>query len=379
MTANPSSFSEDRGPGKKGLSLLRRIALRVRAARTTAMGRLRRIKSDRRRSPKLPSLVVRVIARLRSTVTVFGEGTARLKRGLPETRLGGSAPVRLVARVIKELGEDDATHMAASVSYYAVLSLFPLILGLSAIIGWAAGSSSSQDKIVDFIVGFIPASEEFVRDSLQGIVRFRTALGIVSIFGLLWTASAVFGSITRVVNRAWDVQNNPPFYKNKPRQLAMALGVSVLFAVSVGVTGFLQWATSIEVGNRTVAELLGGTVVTVLLKMPAYLISFAIFLAIYKYIPNTKTYWRDIWLGAAIAAVLFEVGKNIFLWYLENFAQYGQLYGNVASVIILMIWTYVAAFILILGAEFASEYGRMKRGIRRGQRIDESVEEKGPR
>ena len=81
-------------------------------------------------------------------------------------------------------------------------------------------------------------------------------------------------------------------------------------------------------------------------------------MAIYKYVPTTKTYWRDILVGAAILAVLFETAKNLFLWYLENFAQYDQLYGNVASVIILMVWAYFSAFILILGAEFASEYGR---------------------
>ena len=277
----------------------------------------------------------------------------------------------MVTRVVQELGEDDATHMAASVSYYAVLSLFPLILGLTAIIGLAAESPSRQEQMVDFIAGFLPGSEQFVRDTVTGIVKFRGVLGIGSIFGLLWAASAVFGSIARAVNRAWDVHEDRPFYKKKPRQLAMALGVGILFAVSVAVTSFFQWATTIEVGGQTVTELLGGGVVAGILKIPAFFISFAIFLAIYKYIPNTKTYWRYIWLGAGIAAVLFETGKNVFLWYLENFAQYDQLYGNVASVIVLMAWTYFSAFILILGAEFASEYGRMKLGIRRGQRIHE--------
>ncbi len=105
------------------------------------------------------------------------------------------------------------------------------------------------------------------------------------------------------------------------------------------------------------------------LKIPAMFISFAIFLTIYKYLPNTKTYWRDVWLGAIVAAALFETGKNLFLWYLESFAQYSQVYGAVASVIVLMVWTYITALILILGAELASEYARMKRGVRRGHLV----------
>ena len=285
---------------------------------------------------------------------------------MAKTRLGGSGPVRLVARVFHELGEDDATHMAASVSYYAVLSLFPLVLALSAIIGWIAGPESRQDQLVDFIVDNLPGSEQFVRDTIEGTKRYREALGVVAVVGLIWSASAVFGSITRVVNRAWDLRENPPFYKNKPRQLAMALGVSILFLVSVTSTSILQWAGSIEIGGESVTSILGGQFVAVALRLPAVFISFSIFLIIYKYLPSIKTYWRDVWLGALLAGALFELGKFLFLWYLENFARFEQLYGNVASVVVLMIWTYFCAFILIVGAEVSSEYGRMKRGVQRG-------------
>ncbi len=266
------------------------------------------------------------------------------------------------------MGEDDATHMAASVSYYAVLSLFPLILALTAIVGWVAGSSDRQDGLVEFIVEYLPGSEQFVQDSVQGVYRFRETVGIVAVLGLIWSASAVFGSITRVVNRAWDVERDPPFYKNKPRQLAMAAGVGILFALSVGATSLLQWATTLDLGNRTVSDILGGEAFAVLLRLPSLLISFSIFLVIYKYLPNTKTYWRYVWPGAALAAVLFEAGKSVFLWYLGNYAQFDQIYGNVASVIILMVWAYYCAFVLILGAEFACEYGRIKLGLRRGGR-----------
>ena len=313
----------------------------------------------------------RIISRLRHVSAVFQHGGTRLRSELGQTRLGRTLLVRLVFRVFHEMGEDDATHMAASVSYYAVLSLFPLLLGLTAIVGWVAGSSGHQEDLVEFVIDFLPGSEQFVRDSLEGIQRFRETVGVLAVLGLIWSASAIFGSITRVVNRAWDVQRNPPFYKNKPRQLAMALGVGTLFVVSIGLTSFLQWATSIEIGSQTVTGLLGGQVFAVILRIPALIIGFVIFLVIYKYLPNTKTYWRYIWPGAAMAAVLFELGKSLFLWYLETFAQFDQVYGNLASVIILMIWAYMCAMILILGAEIASEYERLKRGIRRGELLQE--------
>ena len=311
----------------------------------------------------------RIAGRISITGNILGQGWAGLKQSLLTTKLGRTIPVRLGIRVIQELGDDDATHMAASVSYYAILSLFPLILGLSAIIGTVADSPGRQEEIIDFTVGFLPGSEAFVRDSITGAVKFRAALGLVSILSLIWAGSAVFGSITRAVNRAWDVGKDPPFYKNKPRQLAMAVGVAVLFALSISLASLFQWATSIEISGKDLENLLGGGIVTGILKLPALLISFAIFAGIYKMLPNARTHWRYIWVGALVAGVLFEGGKTIFLWYLENFAQYDQVYGNIASVIALMVWTYFSAFILILGAEVASEYGRLRRGLERGKAI----------
>ena len=210
--------------------------------------------------------------------------------------------------------------MAASVSYYAVLSLFPLVLGLSAIVGMVAQSPERQDDVIDFIVDYLPGSESFVKDSLDGVIRFRATLGIVSLLSLLWAGSAVFGAITRAVNRAWDVQQIPPFYKNKPRQLLMAVGIAFLFAISLGITSVFQWATSIELAGTNLEDLVGGAVVAGVLKIPAFAISLGIFAFVYKVLPNTKTYWSYIWPGAIVAALLFESGKNLFLLYLENFA-----------------------------------------------------------
>ena len=315
----------------------------------------------------ISSRFLRMVHRAQLAGQVFVEGLDRLKVNLGSTKLGRTMPVRLAVRVVQELGDDDATHMAASVSYYAILSLFPLVLGLSAIIGMVANSPERQAQVIEFIVDYLPGSEAFVRESVSGVVKFRAAFGVASFLSLLWAGSAVFGSITRAVNRAWDVSKDPPFYKNKPRQLAMAAGVSVLFFFSVGITAVFQWGTSIHIGGANLEEILGGFTVSVVLRAPAFLVSFIVFAIIYKILPNTRTYWKYIWLGAVIAGVLFEGGKNLFLWYLDNFAKYDQVYGGVASVIVLMVWAYFSAFILILGAEIASEYGRLKMKVKRGQ------------
>ena len=99
-------------------------------------------------------------------------------------------------------------------------------------------------------------------------------------------------------------------------------------------------------------------------------ITFLIFLMVYRFVPNTKTYWRYVWPGALVAAVLFEVAKSLFVWYLDNLAIYNQVYGSLTSVIVLLLWIYVSSLILILGAELSSEYGRLRMGAARGMALE---------
>ena len=311
------------------------------------------------------SRLTRLITRVRLMAEVFGLGMERLKRQLAATRLGRTTVTRLTVRVIQELGDDHATHMAASVSYYAVLSLFPLTLGLSALIGVMANSPDQQDQVIEFIVGYLPGSETLVRETLENINRYNAAFGVISFFSLIWAGSAVFGAITRAVNQAWDVDKDPPFYTNKPRQLLMAVGVSLLFFISVGITSLFRLASTNFVGSPVDLEV-DGFFSIIIMEVPALIINFSIFALIYKFLPNTRTYWQNIWLGALIAAILFESGKHLFIWYLDNFADYSEFYGSLASVVVLMVWAYFSAFILILGAEISSEYRRLKMHLARG-------------
>jgi membrane protein len=112
--------------------------------------------------------------------------------------------------------------------------------------------------------------------------------------------------------------------------------------------------------------LLSEAVVRFALQGTSLLLTLCIFLLIYRFMPNTKTYWRYIWPGAIVAAVLFESAKNLFLTYVDQFANFENVYGSLAPVIALLLWAYVSSFILILGAELSSEYGRLRRGVGRG-------------
>ena len=269
---------------------------------------------------------------------------------------------RLIVRTVREMSDDDATHMAAGVAYYAVFSLFPLLIGLIAIFNLLPASEMRQAQLTEFVSGYLPGSEGLLDRDLQ----VGGALGVIAIFGLLWSGSAIFGAVARVVNRAWDIQKDRPIYIGKPRQMGMALVVGLMFLTSLGASTFVSIAEEYALADLPAPAFLVETSGRVFLQVVSFSLMLFTFLMIYKMLPNTKTYWRYVWPGALLAAVLFEIGKASFLLYVERFASFQDAYGSAGDVLVLLLWVYVSSLILILGAELNSEYGRLREGRERG-------------
>ena len=274
--------------------------------------------------------------------------------------------VELTVRTIRELSEDDVSHMAAGVAYYALFSIFPLLLGLIAVLSFVLESSDTQARVVDLTSDFLPGSEQFLEDNVSSIVRLRGALGVFSLLGMLWSGSAMFGALNRAINRAWDIQTDRPIYIGKPRQLLMALSVGVLFAISVASATVVRTAEDLSNFEAPVLSFFVETLGQVLLQALSFGLIVLIFLLMYKLMPNTRTYWKYIWPGAVVAGVLFEVSKNLFILYLDRWSSYQSVYGSIAPVIVLLLWTYVSSLIVLLGAEICSEYERLKHNVDRG-------------
>jgi membrane protein len=302
-----------------------------------------------------------------SSIQSFIDNTREKQREI-KGRLLEIPTLELVYRTILQFKDDDGTHLAAGVAYYGMLSIFPLLVGIMAIASYFVDPETVQGLVSEQIQAGAPGSSEFLQQRIANIQRIRGTLSVFSLVGLIWTASAMFGAISRAVNRAWNVEGGPPFYIAKLRHIVMALGTSVLLVLSSFLTTgrvFISRAQEI-IGDALPFLFLSNAVYLIITGLISALITFVIFLMIYKFIPHTDTDWRDIWLGALVAALLFEIARNAFVFYLNNYGNYGQIYGSVASVVILLVWIFISALILIIGAEFASEFARMKRGIQRG-------------
>ncbi len=255
-------------------------------------------------------------------------------------------------RTLQKARRDHARDMAAAIAFYALFSIFPLLIGAVALAGYLLDDSGAQAKIYQFVDDSFPGSSGLVRANVESIVQRRGAIGMAGAIALLWSATAAFGAITRCINHTWGAKSNQPFYLSKPRSFLMTVAVTVLLLVSVATTAVVELLPDIDfVWLERLGLDLSGSV-----RLQAWGASlgstFLIFALLYKVVPYARPGWRQVLPGALLATVLFELGKALFLIYLDRAAGFEAVYGPLSSIIVLLVWFYLSALVLIVGAEF---------------------------
>ncbi len=267
------------------------------------------------------------------------------------------------------MARHDATLIAAGVAFYALLSLFPLVLGLLSLFSLVLRSEAAQEPLLSFFLEYLPGAEPLLSDIVGTHAMVRGSAGFLSVVGLFWTASAMFGGINRAFRRAWGTRSNRDFLVEKLHHIAMALTVGILFGVSMVGSTTLELLSELDAPDLELLGVLESRTLSIAARLVPFAVTCLVFSLFYKFLPDAQTKWRHIWPSVLLATVLFEVAKSAFVLYLSDYADYGRVYGALGSVVALLVWVYVCSFILILGAEFASQYGRMRvRQARRASR-----------
>ena len=272
----------------------------------------------------------------------------------------------LLRQTFSEWVEDKAPQLGAALAYYTVFSLAPLILVLLAVVGLLFHNDpGAWNKLTEQMGAFLDKSGvDMVRNIAQkasqpGKGVLATVIGVLlALFG----ASGVFGQLQDALNTVWGVKAKPGggiwgFLRSRFLSFAMVGGICFLLLVSLTLEsvlkGFSHWVQSVMPGGIIVA-----LVVYWIFDLAVVILLFAI---IFKYLPDAEIHWRDVWIGAAITAILFAIGKWALGLYLGS-GSAASAYGAASSLITLLLWVYYSAQILLFGAEFtqvyASEAGR---------------------
>lgn len=266
---------------------------------------------------------------------------------------GGAPNILLLA--LKRFQYVRAAEGAASIAYYAIFSLFPLLLVLAGVLGFVLVSTPEPEQVVDFVTTVIPISEDFIRTNLVQILVQRGTVGIFGLVGLIWAASAVFITLARNINLAWPgaVSRNP--IQGRLIGMAMLAVIAFLFVLSVlGATVFtlLPVTPAEEASRAALFESMLGSIFSALIPL---LLSFLVFLAMYRWIPNIRVNWMEAFWGALFAALAWRLSVFLFRWYINSgLVRLEILYGSLATIILLLIWIYLTALITLLGAHISS-------------------------
>jgi len=268
-------------------------------------------------------------------------------------------------QVLKETGaqwdEDNVTRLAASLAYYTLLSIAPLIILAVAVTGLAFGEEAARQHIAGEISGVVGSG---AAEAIETIAKNARApgsgvLGIaVGVVVLLFGASGVFGELQSALNTVWDVAPKPGrgiwgIVKDRFFSFTLVLGVAFLLLVSLVISAGLTW-----VGKVFENSLPGGAVVWQVLNFGiSFAVVTALFAVMFKKLPDVLIRWRDVWVGAAVTAALFTLGKFGLGIYLGS-AGVSSAYGAAGSIVALVIWVYYSAQVLLVGAEFTEVYAR---------------------
>jgi membrane protein len=255
---------------------------------------------------------------------------------------------------------DEPFLLASSLSYYTLFSLAPLLVIAIAVAGFVFGREAAQNQIVETIGGMIgPESAEAIQGMIEN-ASDKPKTGIISTLvgavTLLIGAGGVVGQLQYSLNKIWEVEPKSGqgiwvFIRQRFISFAMVLAVGFLLLVSLVMTalltGFSQFLGSLMGGAEFIGHLLD------------IIVSFGfitlLFAMIYKFVPDVQIQWNDVWIGAALTAILFTIGKYLIGLYLGS-SGVSSAYGAAGSLVTVLLWVYYSSLIFLLGAEFTQGY-----------------------
>ncbi|MDV7354723.1 YihY/virulence factor BrkB family protein [Rhodococcus oxybenzonivorans] len=267
----------------------------------------------------------------------------------------------VLRKTAHEFGRDQCTDLAAALTYYAVLSLFPALLALVSLLGVFGQGQRTTDSVLQIVDDLGPSSAvDTLRDPIAQLVQTPTA-GVALIFGLLgavWSASGYIGAFGRAMNRMYEVDEGRPVWKLRPLMLLVTL-IGLLLVAVAAVMLALSGPVARSVGD---AIGFGDTALTVwnIARWPFVLGVVVVAVAILYYVtPNVKQpKFRWISAGAFLAIVTWIVASVLFGLYVSNFGSYNKTYGSLAGVIVFLLWLWITNLALLFGAELDSELER---------------------
>ena len=280
-----------------------------------------------------------------------------LRRVRTELRLSGTAAWRGFVELVNS---NDLTH-AASIAYYALLSLFPFLLLIISLLGSVTADEGDRQAVLGFVFRYFPTQLDFVTNQLDAFIAARLQLGVGGLLALVWGSLGVFGAVTSAVNEAWGVEKQRSFLKHRLVSFLMLVAAGGVMMIALLIVSMVEVAERSRFG--AIVSGIRGMYILQSFSFQ-YLGTLLVIVAvglIFYFIPNAKTRFRDVWVGTILTGALWRLAFDGFSWYLGRNTGMRMIHGSVAAILGFLLWIYVSSIILMYGVEFTASYARMRR------------------
>ena len=282
----------------------------------------------------------------------------------------------IAKKTFREFTKDQCPDLAAALTYYGVLSMFPALLALVSLLGIFGQAEKTTDAMLEIAQGIAPGSTlDIIKQPIEELTSSSTAgfALIVGILTALWSASGYVGAFGRAMNRIYEVDEGRPFIKLRGTMLAVTLATVIIVALTAAML-VLSGPVAEAVGN---AIGLGGAFLTAwnIAKWPVIVVLVVVVIAILYYAtPNVKQpKFRWMSMGSFIALMIFVLASLGFGFYVANFSNYNKTYGAIGGVIVMLLWLWILNMSLLFGAEFDAEMER-GRQLQAGIEAEETIQ-----
>lgn len=260
-------------------------------------------------------------------------------------------------------GRVQGLEAAASIAYFAIFSLFPLLLLLISVAGFLMRGEEAIELVLGFVSQIAPTNPEGLEEVLRQVVAVRDISGLIGAAGLLLAASGVFTTLARNINRAWPDARRHGLVRSQLMAFGLiAILITMMFLWVVwGSFITLLLARGFPILERYIS-FQAGSVMNRLLRIFPWITSFILFIIIYRWLPNTNVRWSEAFWGALFASTGWSLVTSGFNWFLHSgMANYDILYGSLGTSISLLTWVFISSIIILFGAHLSASIARATR------------------
>lgn len=272
----------------------------------------------------------------------------------------------VLKRTLRSFGQHACTDLAAGLTYFGVLSLFPAMIALVSILGLVGQSKSGIDALFGMVEELAPGMLAVVKQPIESLTS-SPATGwalVIGVIGAIWSASGYVGGFGRALNRIYGVREGRTAFALRPVQLGVTLASLVLIAV-VAVLLVISGPIAEALGNAIGVGEAAKTAWSIL-RWPVVVVALVLLVALlYSATPNVRQpRFRWLTAGSVVAIVALGIASALFAFYVANFGSYNKTYGALAGIIVFLLWIWIANVVLLLGAELDAEIARARELVR---------------